>query len=650
MTLFTPWAAFWLLVALVPILLVLYLLRLRRARQFVPCTSLWMEAAQDIQANVPFQRLRLNLLLALQLLALMLVGLAIAQPRLESAAGRGGRTVLLIDRSASMKATDGDDGGSRFEDAIEKAEAAIDRLHPGGWFADAGGSTMIVTLGESARIEQPFTSSRRALLDALKRLAAADTRGRLSEGMAIAQAWASQPDPDNPRVIGEPARIEVFTDGGLVDLGEVAIGSGPMLVHLVGAGQTSNRSVQSVVAERLPDDPEEVQVFASLVNWSPEPAEASVQMALNGTPVHIEDVSLPAGRGEVGRDFKPGVRDIVFTSFKRPEEVLVEVSLLQPDELAADDVDWTVVPATGDVNIGVYGSEPGLMIRAMKSLGRTQVRSIAVAQEHERIPETDDVLVLIGKAPNVLPDAPTLSMNVPLPSQHVRWIASRESDSLVPGTVRHPVLRGGPPQDLWVANPQGVEVAGVAEVLLEGTGGPLVLAWEEGGHRRIHIAFDPAESTWPWDQTFMTFLVDAVDWLARRGDAGGIEPPVAGDIVTVPLPAGVAEVTATSPSGEQQVLQVPAGRGSTQLGPLEEAGPWLVMWDGSGAGHQLIAAHLPSADEGQLLRAAEVRAGGVPVQLGSGAGRSVPLWPWALAASLLVLLVEWAVYTRRLVR
>jgi hypothetical protein len=193
-------------------------------------------------------------------------------------------------------------------------------------------------------------------------------------------------------------------------------------------------------------------------------------------------------------------------------------------------------------------------------------------------------------------------------------------------------------------------VTGVAEVLLEGVGGPLVVAWEEAGHRRIHVAFDPARSTWPWDQSFVTFLVDAIDWLARRGEAGGIEPPDAGDVVTVPLPPAVTRITATSPGGRQHVLQVPEGRGSTQLGPLEEAGPWLVVWDGAEGGHQLIAAHLPSEDEGQLLRTADTRIGGVQVSVGTGVGRPVPLWPWAIAASLGVLLIEWGVYTRRLVR
>ncbi|MBT5584189.1 MAG: VWA domain-containing protein, partial [Phycisphaerae bacterium] len=183
----TPWTAFWLLTALVPILLLLYVLRLRRARQLIPSGYLWQEAAEDIQANTPFQRLRKNVLLLLQLIALLMLACAIAQPRFESAAGRGERTILLIDHSASMQATDGGGGRTRFEAAREAALAAIDRLHPGGWFADSGGQTMVVSLGETAEITQPFTASRRSLLSAIERIEVGDTSARLKPGLALAR-------------------------------------------------------------------------------------------------------------------------------------------------------------------------------------------------------------------------------------------------------------------------------------------------------------------------------------------------------------------------------------------------------------------------------------------------------------------------------
>mgnify|MGYP002397188563 CR=1 FL=1 len=64
----------------VPLLVLLYFLKLRRQTVEVSTTLLWAKAIQDLQANAPFQRLRNNILLILQLLALALILLAAAQP------------------------------------------------------------------------------------------------------------------------------------------------------------------------------------------------------------------------------------------------------------------------------------------------------------------------------------------------------------------------------------------------------------------------------------------------------------------------------------------------------------------------------------------------------------------------------------------
>src|SRR5271169_2470369 len=99
--------AAWAILAGVPVgIIALYFLKLRRRPVRVPSTILWRRSLEDLHVNSLFQRLRRNLLLFLQLLAVALMMLALAGPRMRGTAGQGQRFVLLIDCSASMSATD----------------------------------------------------------------------------------------------------------------------------------------------------------------------------------------------------------------------------------------------------------------------------------------------------------------------------------------------------------------------------------------------------------------------------------------------------------------------------------------------------------------------------------------------------------------
>ncbi|HEX8914779.1 MAG TPA: BatA domain-containing protein, partial [Humisphaera sp.] len=90
----------------IPSLLLLYFLKLRRREVAVASTLLWRRAVQDLQVNSPFQRLRKNLLLLIQLIVLLLLLLALSRPVFSWVPPPGRYTVIVIDRSGSMSARD----------------------------------------------------------------------------------------------------------------------------------------------------------------------------------------------------------------------------------------------------------------------------------------------------------------------------------------------------------------------------------------------------------------------------------------------------------------------------------------------------------------------------------------------------------------
>src|SRR3990167_336690 len=103
------------LAALAVPILILYMLKLRRREQEVSSTFLWRMVIRDREANSPWQKLRRNLLLLLQLLLLALLVVALARPFIPVQVVASGQVTVLLDASASMNATDV--SPSRFESA-----------------------------------------------------------------------------------------------------------------------------------------------------------------------------------------------------------------------------------------------------------------------------------------------------------------------------------------------------------------------------------------------------------------------------------------------------------------------------------------------------------------------------------------------------
>ena len=99
-----PFAFFF--AAALPVVVLFYLLKRRRVVRLIPSTLLWQKFLADTQASAPFQKLRHNWLLILQLLLLLLAILALSRPYFSGKSAGGQLQVVILDASASMQSTD----------------------------------------------------------------------------------------------------------------------------------------------------------------------------------------------------------------------------------------------------------------------------------------------------------------------------------------------------------------------------------------------------------------------------------------------------------------------------------------------------------------------------------------------------------------
>src|SRR5919205_4252981 len=129
--------------AFLPLVVAMYLLKLRRDERPVSSTLLWQRLVADVEANAPWQRLRRSLLFLVQLLLMVVLALLAARPFMERPAGLARDLVVILDTSASMGSPDvAPDRLSAARDAVKEALRDL----------PAGGKVSVIEAGRTARV------------------------------------------------------------------------------------------------------------------------------------------------------------------------------------------------------------------------------------------------------------------------------------------------------------------------------------------------------------------------------------------------------------------------------------------------------------------------------------------------------------------
>lgn len=650
----------------IPALLLLYFLKLRRREQPVASTLLWKKTLQDLQVNAPFQRLRRNLLLLLQLLLLTTLLLALARPVRSSQPIAGARSVILIDRSASMNATDGPDGQTRLHEAKRRARALVDTMP-----RDA--RAMVIAFDDSARIVQPFTSDAAALRGAIESITPSDrpTSMRLAYELADAQM---QFDPEQLRP-EDSVDVYVYSDGRSLDDADLS-SRGRVKLERIGRDDAKNVGIVSLGARRNYESPNRVQVFARLANFGPMPVDADVQLSVapidpadDAAPV-FENVPATARVSLLPQRWTDEQRRNAIDDGANPRESVefnldlttaavlrLDIRGLDDDVLSADNSAAVVVPPPKPLKLLLVSVGNYFLERLVASLGVSEWRKLSPVEYERQKPGDFDVIVFDNHAPQFIPSAgsfiaigavPTgLKVKASLDTQGRTVFL--EDVGVLDWNRDHPILRGLNVARVYAESAIKLDYPLETEVLIEGLKGPLVLLHRQGQATWLLLGFDLLKSNWPMQPTFVPFFLQAVQFLALGSDLQPREALTAGASPLIPrnnleraLVGG--RVTLLGPDLEKRLGVPPAG--DLALPPLERVGLYRTSPPVPQFEH--LAVNLCNDSESNTLPAPRPP-GNIGQLVGSGAGVvQTELWWWLIAAvAVPLLLVEWWVYTRR---
>ncbi len=708
MTWATPTLAALVAAIAIPALIILYFLKLRRIPREVSSTLLWKKAIQDLQANAPFQRLRKNLLLFLQLIILSLIILALAQPRSASTTEMGRKYIVMIDRSASMAAVDGDEtlgSESRLEAAKKQAIELIETMRAPGLFAagEKADEAMVIAFDANAQIVASFTSDQATLINAINAIEQTDATSSIAEAYRLAQAQRPNRIVNATNELGEitesheldelkggePYFFHLFSDGRVSDIDSVRAEEidtqTTFEYHAIGSQTSNNIGLVALRSERDYDTPSKLSIFVGVQSTDTIPRTVDAELIVAGVTRSVRAIDLPAATTDPTTGYKAPASGGVVFELNEPNGVIVRVKLdtdgqnnPQADVLLSDNEGVLVVPPAKQASVALVSTGNLFIGSALSGLPLSRFDTISPAQyESNRESGANDVYDLVIfdgylPKPNELDD--TASILDPGRYLIIGQTLTGKLGVIDHGTGpggpiidwrrTHPILRDLTLDALLMAETPKVEIpkgSGVVS-LAETASGPAILETSDGDIRAILVPFKITKTNWPFDVSFVVFLASAVDYLATGSivaidqDERQITP---GRVLADRLPPDATGVRVLMPDGSRSEEIIPSADGRVVFGPITNAGIYRLRWRGTPAptdivddntNYRTFAANLLNPAESNVSTQKTIALANTIVTADSNTERQriKDWWPYLLATALLILMLEWWVYNKKM--
>lgn len=612
MTFLAPWAAWFL--AGIPVIILLYLMRLKRRPLTVSTLMFWQRVLQESRRRALFQRLRNVLSLLLHLLIFLLIAAALARPVLDRSVRAGSSVVLILDTRARMQAIE-PDGESRFEKARRLAATHMSQ-------ASGQRQVALMTADASPRVAVPFTHDEKPLREALAALKPTDATGNLEPAIQLADQLLASRKGDR--------RVIVLSDQ---------------------SSARDNVAITRFGTRPLLTSPQTSEVLLELRNFGSAAAKGNVELAFDGRLLDVKPFDIEPGGREL--DIFPSVpRTVRGARGWLTAKLALDEATAKNDALASDNIAFAVLPTPQPRRV-LLVTKGNWFLEKMLDADQ-QIRpelltpdafQLAMADKFDAVifdnlvpPDfqhgtTPGNFLFIKQSPFAAPDAPVVEQPL-VTDMEASHPALRLVNLENVAIIRAAALQLPPSADGWKF-----------QAPLRSFDHPLLITGarraENEEQRVAALAFDLAESDLPLRVAFPLLASNLIHWLA-------------GEETAAPLALRAGETLAlgaeqTAWIDPQTKVDSPAKPEPARLArdffqPLQSG--FYVL--NQPAGPAWIAVNTFSEAESDLRRPADSptpQRSSSPASLAALAAR--PLWQYLALAALALFALEWHLFHRR---
>ena len=596
----------------------LYFYDRSRRRQVVSTLQFWPQCP-DPPMVTRRRKLQQPLSLLLQLLALLLLLLPIADFRWGEQAGAVRRHVIVLDTSAWMGAATAD-GRHLIDLARQRARAYLDAV-------PAGEPVMLIRGDANPAPVTPFTTDRRKLEEAVAASEPSWTSIDLNAALETARGALALYAPDGGDVSGQSGVGEVaYIGSGRVGESGAAAASLPRLRWIETREEIADSGVTELIARRLPDDPQRWEVRVELFHAGEAARPVEMQFLFAGRMLGTKTLLLPAN----------GALDLTFR-LRTARAGRLEVRAASADRFAANDGAALDLPGYRRRPIDVYAAASGGLRNLLGANPNLHARfhsprdydSAAVA----------GVAVFEGFAPPSEPQSNAVYIDPPRENSRAAITRIARDQRITRWNADHPLAMGLRTRDVVLDRTAVFEPGPNDVTIAECEAGPVVIARVENGRKRVFFGFRLSDSAFRNRPAAPLLFANTMAWVfpdsfrsaeLRARSPGLIEIEVGDEV----------EKDITVRSDEDPDLPWSYRDGKVRLF-ASTPGSVVVRAPGIEA---RVALTLPEVARGEWSPPEGVLRGVPPRAVGRV--ETLVLWPWLATLALACLLVEWRIFGR----